>query len=407
MDWDYSMENYPQIYVRENHVAGLSMWLEKILDETIERYGEWNVLIAELWPYGTGTRVIGFVQMKDDPIGCDIGFRVCAYLENCGIVGNTTRDVTMAEELLSKAAAALKTKKIISELNKENPFDIKVTMMGRNHDTANLSDNRNNESDIMEDSAVRTANIYEGEKPIVNTIDLAERSGLSVVQVEIVLEALSDQVRSTLRNYDTYNLMDLIILKTNWQPGLASKKGVNPVTGDEVVFPAKNASAQIRTLPTQELTRALNLPGVTMPGSSVDIDHGLDSHNHKNESDAEDYELKFDRIYDGVRPSMNLDEIAECSGLLVTQVESVLVALSDQVKVAVRNYDTCNLMDLVIIKTIHKPGAPSRMGVNPFTGEDVEIRAKNASVSIQIKRSQELAQALDLRGRRGTHNKPH
>ena len=259
MDWDYSMENYPQLYVRENHVAGLSMWLEKILDETIERCGEWNVLIAELWPYGTGTRVIGFVQLKDDPIGCDIGFRVCAYLENCGIVGNTARDVTMAEELLSKAAAALKTKKIISELNKENPFDIKVTMMGRNHDTANLSDNRNNESDIMEDSAVRTANIYEGEKPIVNTIDLAERSGLSVVQVEIVLEALSDQVRSTLRNYDTYNLMDLIILKTNWQPGLASKKGVNPVTGDEVVFPAKNASAQIRTLPTQELTRALNL----------------------------------------------------------------------------------------------------------------------------------------------------
>lgn len=130
MTWDYSDEHYPQIDIKDNHVAGLSLWLEKIAELTSHYKGDWNVLVADLWPNDKMSRLIGHVQMRDVAVGYDTGYRVCAYLEKGGIIGYKGDDKPLIQKWLTAAAATPKTQDVLKTLAKTHPFDIRLTEHG-------------------------------------------------------------------------------------------------------------------------------------------------------------------------------------------------------------------------------------------------------------------------------------
>lgn len=130
MTWDTSDEHYPQIDINDDHVAGLSLWLEKIAEMSSHYKGEWNVLIADMWPNDRMTRLIGHVQMRDVSVGYDTGYRVCAYLEGGGIIGYKGDDTPLIEKWLTAAAATPKTRGLLKALAENNAFDIRLTDHG-------------------------------------------------------------------------------------------------------------------------------------------------------------------------------------------------------------------------------------------------------------------------------------
>ena len=128
--WKLSEPDYPQIKLTENHVIGISAWVEKILELAPNYDQPWNVLLADLWPNDKRSRLIGHVQMKDQAIGHDTGFRVCAYLENAGIEGDTGDDIPLVTEWLGKAVLEQSTQKKLRILSKSKPFEIRLTCWG-------------------------------------------------------------------------------------------------------------------------------------------------------------------------------------------------------------------------------------------------------------------------------------
>lgn len=71
MKWNLSETDYPQIDIAVQHIGGLAAWFEKILDLAPNYTSPWNVLIADLWPNGDMSRLIGHVQMDDVSVGYD------------------------------------------------------------------------------------------------------------------------------------------------------------------------------------------------------------------------------------------------------------------------------------------------------------------------------------------------
>ena len=132
MTWDLSDAHYPQINIKTDHVADLSKWLAKIAELTAQYEGDWNVLICDIWPNDRMSRLIGHVQMDDVAIGYDTGFRVCAYVKDGGIEGDEGNDLPRFEDWLTAAAKTDKTQKLLRDLDKKNPFEIRLTEYGSN-----------------------------------------------------------------------------------------------------------------------------------------------------------------------------------------------------------------------------------------------------------------------------------
>ncbi len=130
MKWDLTEDNYPDIELKKNHIIGLSIWLEKIMELTSVYGGEWDTLVADLWPNDNYSRLIGHVQMKNVVIGYDTGFRVTAYLENGGIEGDTGDDISLIKKWLKSAVSHEKTYNKLVKLSKENTFEIRLTSWG-------------------------------------------------------------------------------------------------------------------------------------------------------------------------------------------------------------------------------------------------------------------------------------
>ena len=133
MTWKLTDAHYPQIDIHSDHAAGIGTWLEKITELAPQYEAAWNVLIADLWPNEGMSRLIGHVQMNDVAVGYDTGYRVCAYLENGGIVGHRVHngdDIPLIQKWLSEAVKHPKTKTALSALSQTNPFEIRLTLCG-------------------------------------------------------------------------------------------------------------------------------------------------------------------------------------------------------------------------------------------------------------------------------------
>ena len=89
--------------------------------------------------------------------------------------------------------------------------------------------------------------------------NLAVKSGLSVPDVQSVLNALSDQCVSDLHDKGEFNLFDLAVVRLIQIPGKEAMTGVNPFTNEEQEFKAKPALTKIRFTPSPRFEKALGI----------------------------------------------------------------------------------------------------------------------------------------------------
>ncbi len=89
-------------------------------------------------------------------------------------------------------------------------------------------------------------------------------------------------------------------------------------------------------------------------------------------------------------------DIAAITGLTRKQVVSVFDCLTDMMKsdLGKKGCGTFNLLGLAKMRTAIKPATKARKGKNPFTGEEITIKAKPASRKVRIRAMKGLNDAI-------------
>jgi len=82
---------------------------------------------------------------------------------------------------------------------------------------------------------------------------ISKDTGLSRQQVDAVFDSLNICMRKSLRGNGLFTLPGLLKLKVVKKPATKARKGINPFTGEEVMFKAKPASKRVRVSPLKGL----------------------------------------------------------------------------------------------------------------------------------------------------------
>src|SRR3982751_678159 len=77
------------------------------------------------------------------------------------------------------------------------------------------------------------------------TATISKDSELSRKQVSAVFESLNGIIRKSLRSHGIVTLPGLLKLKVVKKPATKARKGINPFTGEEIMFKAKPASKKV------------------------------------------------------------------------------------------------------------------------------------------------------------------
>ena len=85
--------------------------------------------------------------------------------------------------------------------------------------------------------------------------DIADNTGLSKKQVGAVIEGLGDVVERHVRKgaAGEFVLPGMLKIKTIKKPAQKARKGINPFTGEEMMFKAKPATVKVKILPLKAL----------------------------------------------------------------------------------------------------------------------------------------------------------
>lgn len=86
--------------------------------------------------------------------------------------------------------------------------------------------------------------------------------------------------------------------------------------------------------------------------------------------------------------------IAGKTGLTKGQVISVLDALEDIMKKSLKDHRQFTLNGLLKVVVAHKKATESRQGRNPFTGEDIVIKAKPAHDVVRVRTLKKLKEMI-------------
>ena len=117
--------------VTSDFAPALAQWLVAIAQKALERGGEWNVLVADLWPNDVDfCRLIGHVQMDDVAVGYDTGFRICASLLDWKKAGVKADSLPQVEAWLKEAVQMPSTRDALRNACVQNPFELRVTSYG-------------------------------------------------------------------------------------------------------------------------------------------------------------------------------------------------------------------------------------------------------------------------------------
>jgi len=90
------------------------------------------------------------------------------------------------------------------------------------------------------------------------TATISKDTELSRKQVSGVFESLNGIIRKSLRSHGIVTLPGLLKLKVVKKPATKARKGINPFTGEEIMFKAKPASKKVRALPLKNLKGMVN-----------------------------------------------------------------------------------------------------------------------------------------------------
>ena len=84
---------------------------------------------------------------------------------------------------------------------------------------------------------------------------IADKTGLTKKDVSAVFDSLNTLIRRDIRRTGpgVYTMPGLMKIKVVRKPATRSRKGVNPFTGEEMVFKAKHARNVVKVLPLKGL----------------------------------------------------------------------------------------------------------------------------------------------------------
>lgn len=82
---------------------------------------------------------------------------------------------------------------------------------------------------------------------------IAKDTGLTRAQVNAVFESLKGIMRKSLRSHGLFTLPGMLKLKVVKKPATKAREGVNPFTGEKMMFKAKPASKKVRVLPLKNV----------------------------------------------------------------------------------------------------------------------------------------------------------
>jgi nucleoid DNA-binding protein len=87
---------------------------------------------------------------------------------------------------------------------------------------------------------------------------IAKDTDLSRKQVAAVFESLAGLIKKSLRSNGLFTLPGLMKLKVVKKPATKAREGVNPFTGEKMMFKAKPASKKVRGMPLKSLKSMVN-----------------------------------------------------------------------------------------------------------------------------------------------------
>ena len=81
---------------------------------------------------------------------------------------------------------------------------------------------------------------------------ISKDTGLSRKQVGSVFDSLGGVIKKSLRGNGLFTMPGLLKMKVVKKPATKAREGVNPFTGEKMMFKAKPASKKVRVMPLEE-----------------------------------------------------------------------------------------------------------------------------------------------------------
>jgi nucleoid DNA-binding protein len=88
--------------------------------------------------------------------------------------------------------------------------------------------------------------------------NIAKETELTKKQVASVFDALSATIKKSLRGHSTFTMPGLLKMKVVKKPATKAREGVNPFTGEKMMFKAKPASKKVRIAALKNLKEFVN-----------------------------------------------------------------------------------------------------------------------------------------------------
>jgi DNA-binding protein HU-beta len=87
---------------------------------------------------------------------------------------------------------------------------------------------------------------------------ISKDTGLSRKQVGGVFDSLGTVIKKSLRGNGLFTMPGLLKMKVVKKPATKAREGVNPFTGQKMMFKAKPASKKVRVMPLKSLKAMVN-----------------------------------------------------------------------------------------------------------------------------------------------------
>ncbi|MGH8178514.1 MAG: HU family DNA-binding protein [Steroidobacter sp.] len=87
---------------------------------------------------------------------------------------------------------------------------------------------------------------------------ISKDTGLAKKQVSDVFESLGGVVKKSLKGAGLFTLPGLLKMKVVKKPATKAREGVNPFTGEKMMFKAKPASKKVRIAALKSLKEMVN-----------------------------------------------------------------------------------------------------------------------------------------------------
>jgi DNA-binding protein HU-beta len=87
---------------------------------------------------------------------------------------------------------------------------------------------------------------------------ISKDTGLSRKQVGGVFESLNTVIKKSLKGNGLFTMPGLLKMKVVKRPATKAREGINPFTGEKMMFKAKPASKKVRVMPLKSLKGMVN-----------------------------------------------------------------------------------------------------------------------------------------------------